>query len=152
MGFLKKLKKAVKKVGKFVGKTNPLIPGGAAQKQLAKVAKSALPVVAGLAGASALTAAAGGATGAGTSGKQAPGGFLDGVFGTVHDVLGGIGDVANQAGGILEQFSPDKQQGPVYGPPAPGAQASAGSSSPTLKYVLIGAAAVGLVILLTRKR
>lgn len=58
MGFLSKLgknlKKAVKDVGKVAKKAydvNPVFPGSKAQKQLAGVAKQALPVVTGFLGA-----------------------------------------------------------------------------------------------------
>lgn len=171
MGFLKKLKKAVKKAFKqavhIQGLVNPLVPGGAANHLITQAGTTALPVIAGLALGGAGPALGLGAGSALGSAGDAPGGFLGtindigntigGVFHDVQTVAGTVGGVLGQAGNLLDQLSPDHHHAdtPGYQPGAPTGVATverAPSSSNTLKYVLIGGAVLGAVVLLKGRR
>lgn len=133
MGLKKLLKKAKKKVKKAIN-LNPLVPGSKAQKKLSGAAKKALPVAAALGGTGAVSAAQNAAQNIlpGSNLTQ-PGGFFDS--------LGDLFEKAKRIGGILEGTAPgDAPVQPVQPRPQ--------GMNPT---ILIGAAAVVVVVLIARK-
>jgi hypothetical protein len=138
MGLFKKITKKLNKAVKKIGKTNPLVPGGKASKQVSAVAKKALvPVV-----------------------QNATAGFLGSAGSPIVEEINKAGAFAGNIQGQLQSLAGVFGGGGGSGSssPSPEQPASSGDggggrdSMSTTTMVLLGVGVLAALYLFTRKK